>query len=190
MRRGSCQLVAIPASLLLETAEQQLFSCLAVFVGGFTLSAAEAIVGDPRTDALDLLTLISSLVDQSLLWCDETTGHEPRFGMLEPIREFALDRLSASTEAPMLRERHAACYLALATEAEVQIIGQHQVAWLRALQDELPNIRFALEWLRAEHRIDDGLDLIGSLSQFWYRGNHFSEVGVPPGANGGCSRNF
>jgi predicted ATPase/DNA-binding CsgD family transcriptional regulator/DNA-binding XRE family transcriptional regulator len=160
---------------LLSTEEQALFRHLAVFVGGFALPAVEAIAGDPGADAFAPLAGISALVDQNLVRRDEASADEPRFGMLEPIREFALDRLTGSDEESAVRDRHAAYYLALARAAESQIIGRDQVAWLRHLQAELPNIRATLEWLLAEQRFEDGLELIGRLGQFWYRRNHFTE---------------
>src|SRR5439155_26195164 len=99
---------------LLPETEQQVFRQLGVFVGGFTLEAAEAVCGGDGEVGFDVLDGIGSLVESSLVRLDELLDGEPRFTMLETIREYAVERLEASGEASMLRRRHAAALLRLA----------------------------------------------------------------------------
>ena len=160
---------------LLPTHEQQLFRRLAVFVGGFSLDAAEAVAAS-EPGAIDPLRDISSLMEQNLLRREDATAAEPRFGMLETIREFAAEHLGASDEAVTIRDRHAAYFLALAEEARPHILGADQVTWLNRLEIELPNVRVALEWLRTQPRIEEALRLVGALGWFWYRRGYYSEA--------------
>jgi non-specific serine/threonine protein kinase len=115
---------------LLDDDERALFRRLAVFCCTCTLEAVEAVC-NPLGD-LDVLNELESLVDQSLLNPSDANG-EPRFGMLESIREYALERLGASEgeEAEEIHRRHAAFYLALAEEAEPKLAGPEQLAWLK-----------------------------------------------------------
>jgi predicted ATPase/DNA-binding SARP family transcriptional activator len=151
---------------LLEAEEQTLFRRLAVFSGGCTLEAAEAV-------GMDVLKGLESLVDKNLLKQSEL-GDEPRFGMLDTIREYALERLAAEGEAEedAVRQRHAHFFLRLAEEAEPNIYGTEQVVWLNRLEIEHDNLRVALAW-SIDHAIDVGLRLVGALGRFWhFRGHH------------------
>jgi predicted ATPase len=161
---------------LLTPAEQALFRRLAVFVGGWTIEAAEAVCdidGDLGLDALDGL---QSLVDNSLVRQEEGSDGEPRFRRLETIRAYALERLAAHGEAEALRERHLAYYLALAEAAEPHLRGAEQIVWADRLEQEHDNFRAALAWAH-EHGAVDGsstagaeaeLRLAGALFWFWY----------------------
>jgi predicted ATPase/class 3 adenylate cyclase len=132
---------------LLDAAEQALFRRLAVFVGGCTVKAAEAVClagGDP---ALDIVDGLDALVSKSLLRPDEeSAGEEPRVGMLETIREYALEQLELSGEAERVRGLQAAYYLAVAEQAELELHGPEQVAWVARLEREHDNFRAALAW--------------------------------------------
>jgi predicted ATPase/DNA-binding XRE family transcriptional regulator len=161
---------------LLTPDEQRLFRRLAVFVGGFALPVADAIAGDLDADALDVLTGVGTLVDQSLLRRLDAAGAEPRFGMLEPIREFALDKLAASGEEPAIRDRHADYYGALAERAEPHVRGPDQVRWIAQLEAELPNLRATMSWLRESGRTEHGLGVAMALAWFLYRRNHVREA--------------
>jgi predicted ATPase len=169
---------------LLSADERALFRRLAIFAGGFTLGAARAVVDDPpavgsdhrrRDDpgsgrasaASDVLRELADLVDKSLLQPAEAIDGEPRFGMLETVRAFALERLGAGTgEAETLRRRHLAYYVALAEEAEPRLLGAEQAAWFERLAREQDNIRAALEWAVERGAAGLGLRLVGAL--WWF----------------------
>jgi predicted ATPase/DNA-binding SARP family transcriptional activator len=141
---------------LLDERERRLFAQLAVFAGGFTLEAAERVC---QTD----LDAIASLVDKSLLHQRERTRSEPRFSMLETIREYAVERLEAGHEAEELRARHARYFLALA-----DLDGACQAARLQRLDPELDNLRTALAWSCHQGHGAIALPLAVSLQSYWY----------------------
>jgi predicted ATPase/DNA-binding XRE family transcriptional regulator len=189
---------------LLEGADRALFRRLAVFAGGFSLEAAEAVCdlgstgpresGPPEcgageaasgappapselttpTSESDILVGLAALVDQSLLR-QEDAGGEARFVLLETIREYATERLEASGEAAPLRRRHAAYYLALAEQAEPHFRGPQQVRWGERLEGELGNLRAALQWALEQGEREIALRLGGALSDFWIQRGHLSE---------------
>jgi predicted ATPase len=154
---------------LLSDDEKTLFQRLAVFVGGCSLEAAEAV--SKTGGGLDVLSGLEGLVDKNLLRGSEVDG-QPRFGMLETIREYALARLAASGEEETIRQQHASFFLAVAEEAEPALAGAEQVTWLNQLEIEHDNLRAALAW-SIETAIDVGLRLAGALGTFWrVRGYH------------------
>ena len=211
---------------LLDAAEQALFRRLAVFVGGFTLGAAEAVAGDGyrvsgdrelpvggHAAALDspavrhpspaTLELIAALIDHSLLQQrvlsgDETPpsgggglGGEPRYTMLETVREYARDRLDASDEGDVIRRQHAAFFLAFAESGDEspltrltpaatagsfwalrrKLTGRRLAKWLNRLEADHENLRAALDWLAHSAEPDAFLRLARSLALFWlFRG--------------------
>ena len=165
---------------LLEPAEQVLFRRLAVFAGGWTLEAAEAICcteagmteADRETAVLDGLR---TLVDQSLVQGEEQGSGAPRFALLETIREYAREQLSASGEAPTIQRAHAAYYLALAERAEPELHRPDQLQWLARLRAEHHNLQAALGWARDEREVEVGLRLAGALCQYWNMGGYFGE---------------
>jgi predicted ATPase/transcriptional regulator with XRE-family HTH domain len=161
---------------LLNDNEQQLFRRLSVFVGGCTLDAAEAVcnvAGDLNVDVLDG---VASLVDKNLLRQVEGKAGEPRFTMLETIREYALERLEASGEAEALRGQHTEYYLALAETAEPELHRAEQLLWLQRLEHELDNLRAALAWSQTSAGdAETGLRLAGALGPFWHMRSHWSE---------------
>jgi predicted ATPase/DNA-binding XRE family transcriptional regulator len=159
---------------LLSMAERSLFACLAVFVGGWTLEAAEAVCD--AGDEAEVLKQMSALVDQSLVQQQATIQHEPRFTMLETVREYALERLKESGDSERLRRRHASYFLKLAEDAERALQGPLQGAWLDRLEVEHDNLRTALVWsLTTQSDTEMGLQLTGALSDFWYMREHHSE---------------
>jgi predicted ATPase/DNA-binding XRE family transcriptional regulator len=154
--------------------ERLLFARLAVFVGGWTLEGSEAVcdVGDE----VAVLQQISALVDKSLVQQRGSIQHEPRFTMLETVREYALERLEESGELERLRRRHASYFLELAEEEERASRGPLQRAWLDRLETEHDNLRASLEWsLTSQGDTELGLQLTGALSHFWYVREHHSE---------------
>jgi predicted ATPase/class 3 adenylate cyclase len=160
---------------LLEGAEQCLFQRLSVFVGGCTIEAAEAVANGAADLEVDVFDGIASLVEKSLLRQEGHDDGEPRFVMLESIREFGMGALEASGEAESLRERHASHYLSIAEDAEPHLSGPEQIAWLDQLEQEQGNLDAALRWLYEQRQVSLGLRLAGALWQFWSLRGHFSE---------------
>jgi predicted ATPase/transcriptional regulator with XRE-family HTH domain len=165
---------------LLAPQEQRLFHRLAVFVGGCTLEAAEAVCVAPdgaEPLALDLLDGLGRLVDQSLVWqrAEDEEGGEPRFGMLQVIREFALEQLEASEEAEALRRAHAQSGLTLAAGSPVGMRAASDARWLARLEQEHDNMRAALGWAldRGEARL--GLRLGVGFAPFWWARGYYGE---------------
>jgi predicted ATPase/DNA-binding CsgD family transcriptional regulator len=151
---------------LLAPDEQDLFRRLAVFAGGFNLEAADALgreVGDPAGDVLEP---VASLVDKSLLRREERED-EPRYGILETVREFGLEQLAASGEAEAVRRAHATHFLALAERAAPEWCGAEPGAWLDRLETEHDNLRAALGWAVARRQAEVGSRLAIALHWFW-----------------------
>ncbi len=159
---------------LLSVQERLLFRRLAVFVGGWTLESAEAVCGFDGIEAVELLDLLTHLVDKSLVLV-ETTGKESRYHRLETIRQYAREKLFETEEAAQIRDRHLDYFRTLAEKAEVEIVNANQVAWLERLQAEFDNIRAALEWSQ-EKRVEDGLRLGSSLWRFCLRNGYSNEL--------------
>ncbi len=148
---------------LLGPAEQALLDQLSVFVGGADAQAIEVVCAERAGGALGAL---QSLVAQSLLRCDADAEGQPRFGMLETVREYARERLLVAGQADLLRQRHAAYYLALAHAAERELGGSDQERWFRRLEREFANLRAAAEWLAARD-LAAAMRLSAALRQFW-----------------------
>lgn len=168
---------------LLEAGEQALFRRLAIFAGGCTLDAMEAVCNAHDATAqdaadeptLDVFEIVSSLMDKSLLWQQETEG-EPRFFMLETIREFAAERLDAGGERPVLGRRHAQFFLDMAEAAYPQLLGSaDQASWMERLERDNDNLRAALSWL-IDNEPDLGLRLAVAVGRFWRVLGHDSEL--------------
>ncbi len=158
---------------LLPETEQALFRRLAVFAGGCTLDAMEAVCaavedGDAASPAasFDVFEGVASLMDKSLLWQQEAEG-EPRFFTLVTLREFGLERLTQSGEESALRQKHAQFFLGLAEAAYPDLLGSpRQVKWLEQLERENDNLRAALSWL-LENEPATGLRLAMMLARYW-----------------------
>lgn len=158
---------------LLDPDEQCFFRMLAVFAGGCTLEAVEAVAGGPDSaDGLLALERVSSLVDKSLL--RRVDQHdEPRLVMLETIREYAMERLVEEGEAGAAHERHACHFASFAEAAEKELRGPAQAEWLNKLQSDRDNLRAALAWSAGDdgeksyERVEYGLRIAGALAQFW-----------------------
>lgn len=149
---------------LLSSDERALFRRLGVFAGGCMLDAAEAICGQGLP--LDPLDGLIALAETNLLVVGE--GDEPRFGMLETIREFALECLTASGEEDAIRAHHAAYYLAMAEKAARLLFGPGQAEQFRHLDGELDNIRAALRWSGDSGSVKTMLRLATALFYYWY----------------------
>jgi predicted ATPase/class 3 adenylate cyclase len=160
---------------LLDEVHRRLMARLSVFVGGCTLEAAEAICGPSTELGTDVLDGLAGLINQSLLR-REDAGGESRFTMLETIREFALERLEAGTEAEELRRRHASAFLAMAEQAEPNLTGPEQPVWLNRLEREHDNLRAAATWAIHRGEAEIGLRLGAALWRFWQMRGHLQEA--------------
>jgi predicted ATPase/DNA-binding CsgD family transcriptional regulator len=158
---------------LLPPQEQRLFRRLSVFVGGCTLEAVCAAL-DAKTTAASVFDGVASLLDKSLLHQTEQVDGEPRYLMLETIREYGLECLQACGELEAVRRAHAAYYLRLAEAAEPQIRAE-QGQWLDQLEREHGNLQAALSWLITSEERELALRFGGALWQFWRRHGHLSE---------------
>ena len=159
---------------LLSDPERELFRRLSVFSGGFSLEAAEAVGATGSDDAGEVLDLLGRLVEQSLVEAKpDPGGGAARYGILEPVRQYARERLEKSGEAEEGRRRHAGFYLALAETAEPELKGAGQVEWLNRLEREHDNLRTALSWLLKRDEVEAAAHLEYSLYVFWWiRGYH------------------
>jgi predicted ATPase/DNA-binding SARP family transcriptional activator len=163
---------------LLSAAERELFARLSVFAGGFTLAAAEEVMGEaaPADATLDHL---SALVEQSMLRTLPAAEpeHAPRFRMLTLLREYAGERLAAQGELETMRRRHARHYLAFAQQGDRALRSPGQFTWLKRLEAEHDNLRAALAWAIERPAPDAhlGLATAAALGWFWYIRGHWSE---------------
>lgn len=160
---------------LLDSAEQTLFARLGVFHGGCTIEACEAICASSDDLMLDVLDGLASFVDKSLLRQHEGPDGEPRFRMLETIREYAQERLAASGEAEELARQHALYYLTFAEMAEPELTGSEQALWLKRLEADHDNLRAALRWGTEHAEPELVARLVFALWRFWDRGGHLVE---------------
>ena len=161
---------------LLSESERVLFLRLSVFAGGWTLEAAEALGSGEGVGNGEVLDPLSRLVDKSLVALEEGEHDGAlRYTMLEPVRQYAREKLRESGEEDAVQERHAGFFLALAEEAEPEMSGPDQEAWLKKLEREHANLRGALAWALdpaesrepREHCTEVGLRLAGALGRFW-----------------------
>ena len=169
---------------LLTSEEQRLFRRLSVFASGCTLKAIEAVCAAPGDEPGYVLEGVASLLDKSLLQQTEQEGPEPRFMMLETIREHGLEVLAASGEMESTRQAHAHYFLQLAEEAAMHLTSGEATHWLDILGAEHNNLRVALDWCltadveasrERQQRIETGLRLGVALEQFWYMHGYWSE---------------
>lgn len=157
---------------LLDPVEQVLFTGLAVFTGGWTLEAAEAVC--TTTGTPDILDGLQLLVDKSLVRQQEANS-ETRFTMLETIREFALEQLSMLQIEKPLRQAHAHYFVEFGDMIDSHSWGAEQVWWFRRCELDLDNIRAALSWLLAEQDWPSAVRLSGALEQFWGMRSYWHE---------------
>ena len=160
---------------LLNDAEQKLLRRLSVFVGGCTLEAAEAVCNTTRDLDMDLFEGLSSLVDKNLIQKSDEPLPEPRFAMLETIREYASERLAASGEESATRRAHAAYCLVLAEEGNPELSPADRSVWLTRCDIEIDNFRAAFDWLFQNQNLDWGLRLCMALFRFWDMREHLAE---------------
>ncbi len=158
---------------LLEPDDRLVLARLSAFAGGCTLAAVEAICsGDGELDAYNG---VAALVDNGLLRSREGVGGEPWFELLQTVAEYARFRLIEHGELDEVRGRHAAWYLALAEEAEPELLGPRQAEWLARLDEEVANLRAALAWSLEGGDLTTGLRIAGAVVRFWSIRDHMAE---------------
>ncbi len=150
---------------LLTPPERALLQRLSVFVGGWTFEAAEAM-----TDELDVLELLTQLVNKSLVIVDEQDG-VARYRLLETIRQYARDRLFESGDSPAAWDRHLDYFLHFTEEVGSKLSTAEFFTWIERIEHDYDNILAALEW-GAENRLEDTLLLVGNLNGFWSNRSH------------------
>jgi tetratricopeptide (TPR) repeat protein len=157
---------------LLTPAERLLFRRVAIFRGGWTLAAAQAVVTGLDVPAEVVFDLLERLVKQSLVFVDHAGSHS-RYRTLETLRQYANDKLDDSGEAEWLAAAHAEYFVEWGERAETGLRGGTQAEWVRVLREEHANLRAALAWLTAaEGQADGALKLAGSLGLYWHMGRH------------------
>jgi predicted ATPase/class 3 adenylate cyclase len=160
---------------LLTEEEKGFFRRLSVFTGGCSLEATERVCGVAGSLDADALDAVAALADKSLLRQDAGPGEEPRFVMLETIREYGLERLRSSGDWEATRRAHATFFLELAEQAEVELTGPRQHLWLDRLEADHNNLRAVLSWAEEQGEIELGLRLGAALWRFWVTRGHMLE---------------
>ncbi len=153
---------------LLAPAEQAFFRRLAVLAGGGTLAAVAAVTSGAGEIGLGVLDGVSTLIEQSLLVQTEDSPNEPRYGMLETIREFGLERLAESGEEDATRSAHSNHFLTLAEEAEPHLIVSGSALWVERLATERANLQTAVTWALGAGQATAVLRLAGTVLSFAY----------------------
>ncbi len=161
---------------LLTAEERAVFRQLAVFAGGCTIEAAEAVVRVEVDHGATVLDLVQRLLDQAVLYRGADDTDEPRVGMLETIREYGLEQLAAADEEAAARDAHAAWRLALAERAEPELAGPDQATWVRRLEADMANIRDALDWLSGREQTEQALRLAGAIGWLWSTAPYLDEA--------------
>lgn len=151
---------------LLNSMEKRLFSYMGVFAGGCTFEAAEKICSIGQTGGVEIVDILQSLVDKSLIRRVEEEG-ETRFAMLYTIREFALERLEQSEDIREVEGLHADYFATLASKAGDELRGPQQAVWLKRLERDNDNIRESLRWLLEHGEPSLCLEVAGSLWRYW-----------------------
>jgi predicted ATPase/class 3 adenylate cyclase len=160
---------------LLDEGSRRLVDRLSVFRGGCDLETAEMVCGPAADVGGDVLDGLSGLVDQSLVRVDDTLA-EPRFVMLESIREFAGEQLELRGESDQVRERHALAMVDLAERAQPHLNGVDQRTWLDRLERDHDNLRAALDWTTVRPRPDLAARLVYAVWRFWQQRGYLNEA--------------
>jgi predicted ATPase/DNA-binding XRE family transcriptional regulator len=161
---------------LLSEPERKLFRRLSVFAGGFTLEAAEVVGTTGSAGGDDVLDLLGTLVEQSLVVAQPPKEDgQTRYGMLQPVRQYALEKLEESGEAGIVGRSHAALFLALAERAHPELLGERQVEWLDRLEQEYGNLRAAMSWALDAGDGATGVRMGWTLWYFWWARSYHRE---------------
>ena len=160
---------------LLTQQEQELFKRLGIFAGGFTMAAAAAVCGGDGLDEIEILDLLSSLTDKSLVVADTAAEHE-RYRLLESTRAYALEKLTAAAEREQMARRHGEYFRDQAQAADSRFRRGSTAAWLASVEPELDNYRAALEWALTDgHDAVLGGAVAGALERLWFDGGLTAE---------------
>jgi predicted ATPase/DNA-binding CsgD family transcriptional regulator len=160
---------------LLSESERKLFRRLSVFAGGWTLEASEAVGSGDGVEEREVLDVLSGLVEKCLVVTKRGHDGGVRFRLLEPIRQYALEKLEERGEVEDTKLAHARYFLALAEEAEPELLGPRETQWYNRLEEEHDNMRAALSWSLEGADPELGLRLAGAIWWFWQRHGHLSE---------------
>jgi predicted ATPase/DNA-binding CsgD family transcriptional regulator/DNA-binding XRE family transcriptional regulator len=160
---------------LLAAPERIFLDRLAVFAGGWTLEAAEAVAGTDGIEARDVLSLLGQLVDKSLVVVEPGPAGLVRYRLLEVVRQYGLERLTTRGHTPSMQDRHAAFFLTLAEQTEPELFGRGGLAAQARLEREHDNCRAALRWLIAQADTERAQRLAGALGRFWFFRGYLSE---------------
>jgi predicted ATPase/DNA-binding XRE family transcriptional regulator len=161
---------------LLSGPHQALFRMLSVFNGDFSLDAADAVGAAGVVGSEEILDLLGGLAEQSLVVAEVAGGQGVRYRMLEPVRQYAYEKLEVHKEVEETRRRHAGFFLALAERADPEVRGPRQVEWLERLERENDNLRAAMSWALSAGDYDTAARLGWALHTFWLvRGHHREE---------------
>ena len=161
---------------LLASDERALFTQMGVFVGGCTLDAVEAIYTDGgNKDDAPLLEQLASLVDKSMLQHELRPNGEPRFMLLETLREYALERLESDGQLDAARSRHLSFFLEFVESSEPGPKKPNLSAWMKGLEEEHDNLRAAIQWALENNQVESALRIAGSIWRFWQIHGHVEE---------------
>ncbi len=159
----------------LTAAEQQLFRALGVFAGGCTLEALEAVTSVSEDDIDACTEQLATLLDKSMVQCEQRSASEPRFSMLAMLREYALEQLLLSEEYQQVYRRYAHYYLQLAATASTKLRGPEEAMWVQRLSSDHDNIRAVLAWSLSSGNAGIAIELGAVIWRFWMLKNHVSE---------------
>ena len=161
---------------LLTEQERSMFRRLAVFVGGWTLEAAELVCADVDPGGIlphDILDLLMRLVDKSLVMTEEVMG-ETRYYFLETIRQYSREKFSETTEVETIFKWHLNFFVRFAELAEENLKSRDQIIWQNRMAEEQDNLRAALEWALGRNP-DNALRIVGAANLFWTAGGYSAE---------------
>lgn len=173
--------------VLSQPPQRRLFNRLAAFAGSWTLEAAETICGTAGINPGEVLELLGTLVDQSLVVVEEQSGRV-RYRLLEPMRQYAAQKLEESDESQLIRDLHRDWFLKQAERSPFELMDPDHMVWLG---QEIDNIRAALRWSIEQGAVECGLRLARAAGAYWYQRGFYSEgrawleqlLAQPPYAN-------
>ena len=160
---------------LLTEHEQTVLSRLSVFANGCDLQAAEIVCAGVDLESWTIVALLDELVNKSFVKFDDRDRDAPRYGLLETVQFYAAERLAGTPDVALVRDCHAAHFMALAEEAWAALRGTEQAAWLDRLEREHDNLRAALSWAHESGAAATELQLAGALGSFWSLRGHAAE---------------
>jgi len=162
---------------LLDKKENRLFRRLSVFAGGWTLEAAEHICSGQGVKGEEMLDLLSSLVDKSLVIAERKQGQETRFRLLETVRQYVREKLFDERESQALRIRHRDYFLHLAEIADLKYESEERLEWTRKIKLDLDNLRLAMEWsFHGCAEVEVGLRLAVAIKEWWQSLGYLQEA--------------